>query len=920
MSSAARSLQTWMVWTTSTVLAVTGVECTRHKHAELPDASDAALVDHAAMPERKDLCARSVSVIEPLAGTKPFERADGLCDNGSGAPQACMMVDHYDFPPTPADTCFVAKSNIDNASAKARVSTARSGPSAAVAWDGKHPPKYAARVEAHLAITDAERALLAQNGFVVLSRKPVHSYVAAYHDIFQEQLPLYVTADSILHAIFRSEDALLEGLERSDLRIRAVELVTRLRTALRSMPRSEAAEDVDVYLTVAAQIIESDSDKGPTSTFGGANALASDIIAKMNAADSVQNITIYGRTRTIDFSKYAPTSHYTDSHDADATLSLAQYFKLLTWLSRHEWNLVTRGCQSSTPVEAECSTQETPREARAALALAELVDRANVRPILARFESVYATFGGVRDDVPVAALSALVRATKRTPEGLAKAIGEGYKRFAVTHPMPTFDGDHEGRLPAIATLIGARIPPDLDPVGSVMRSAYPAPLSADVFAALLGHDPSLRQVPASPAHLVARELAPPLKANARKGRSLYDAWMSAVLALGDSTSGSVPSFWKTPAHANLRMNSALVGYGQIRHNFVLMSASAYDAYGCDIPDAYVEPHLPVYEALLKYAERGKSMAGRDAATVAYFERTIKVLQTLIAITKHELEGRALTTDEIRYLAMVTEYTPQGGYGGDSVGPPKRTGWYYGLFTDQGNLAEKGSDFVGEVATNALFRYVFMLGAEAARLGLFVVDKGGEPRLMVGPVATGYEARAPLSEPRWTDETAWNSVHSSDWASTYTAPLPVEPSVDGSVVSCDDGTKRVFLRATANIDASTVVLTDHHGDPATPQTPIALSPNGTLIAFRERTRLPPPPEEGTSVLGVAVAPPGPKLFRGLRLHVAEHREGTSTIPAFDVILGPSVYHTNTGGEPPHLAPAQAYRGFGNFALGSLREKP
>ena len=75
--------------------------------------------------------------------------------------------------------------------------------------------------------------MLERNGFVVLDRKAVHTYVAAYHDVFQEQLPLYVTADSILHAVFKSEDALLEGIERAELKGAVESLVTRLRAALR---------------------------------------------------------------------------------------------------------------------------------------------------------------------------------------------------------------------------------------------------------------------------------------------------------------------------------------------------------------------------------------------------------------------------------------------------------------------------------------------------------------------------------------------------------------------------------------------------------------------------------------------------------------------------------------------------------------
>jgi len=889
-------------------------------------------------------------VHESKRGAKPFERPEGLCKAyDSGKPEPCGMTDRYDFPPTPADTCFVAQSNLDDAARRTLQSTPisrpRTDPTSSLApvpvpapptspSDRTRAPRFGARVDARLHLTEPERALLAKNGFVVLERKQVHSYVAAYHDIFQEQLPLYVTADSILHAVFRSEDALLEGIERTELKKRAVELVAGLRAALRSAPVSQAAEDVDVYLSVAELLLEREA---PLNRFPKTEDIARTLARKMNDAAGIETVTMYGRARDVDFSKFAPVGHYAgyrpdDTPVGKATISSAAYFRVLTWLSRHEWNLVTRGCQSSTPVTAACAAAETPREARAAMLVAELVDRANVRPHLDRFEQVYATFGGVRDDVPIASFKKLALPPSQAPnapDALKSAIGERYPRYAVTHPMPVFPGDHEGKLPAIATLIGARVAPDLDPVGAVMRAVYPSPLTADVFGALLGHDAAGRGAKRAQGHDAALALAPKLRASSAAGLSLYDAWMSGVLALATPPEGTVPTFWKTPAHAALRLNSALVGYGQVRHNFVLMSGSAYDSYGCDIPDAYVEPHLAVYEALLKYAARGRAMAGRDAETRDYFTRTEAVLRALIAIVKHELEGRPLTADETRYLGMVTEYTPDGGYGGDSYGPPKRMGWYYDLFTDRTNLAENGSDFVGEVATNAHARYVYMLGAEAARLGVFVVDMGGAPRMMVGPVAAGYEARDGLDAPRWTDAAAWKKSHSSAWAAAYTASAPPEPSLDGSVEHCEDGTLRVFLRSRVPVEAE-LTLEDHHGDPATEGARLSLGPEGAVFAVRERETKgarDASPDTPTSMLGSPMDEGGhvPSPFAGLHLRVAAHHEGARAIPTYDLTLGPSVYHEGTGvardvsedDREPHLAEARRYRNLGAFSLGESR---
>jgi hypothetical protein len=926
----------------------------------VPEASVVTIESLGQMPTKEQICARAVTVVEPRPGTKPFERPEGLCKNEKGKAGECTWGERYDFPPTANDRCFVAQSNIDDASRKVRATprplpmqVGTSGtssmppepmpaPARAHPWDGKAPLQYAPKVEAHLAMTESEKAMLGKNGFAVLARKPVHSYVAAYHDIFQEQLPLYVTTDSILHAIFRSEDALLEGIERIELHRSIATLVSRLRDALSRSPRDQAAEDVDLYLTVAAKLADTANPKVKVSTFGSVDRAADVLVRKIDAGDgSIETVEMYGRPRAIDFSKYVPVGHYAgfrpdelaQMDKPNAPLTQSQYFQVMTWLSRHEWNLVSRGCQSSTPVDDKCSSAPTPREVAAALRLAELVDRAGVRPILDRIESVYRTFGGVRDDVPITALRGLVPQTTsadpKAAETLATAIGDRFPRFAVTHPMPVFPGDHEGKLPAIATLIGARVAPDLDPVGQVMRAVYPQKLDANVFGTLLGHDPAARNAASSTGMQTALTLAPTLRGASAKGTSLYDTWMSAILALGTPPEGTLPGFFRTAAHANLRMNSALVGYGQIRHNFVLMSGSSYDSYGCEIPDAYVEPQLASYEALLAYAERGRALGASDRATREYFGNTANVLRALIAIVKHELEGRRLTAEEVRYLGMITEYTPDGGYGGDSHGPPKRTGWYYDLFTDRAKLAEMGSDFVGEVATNAHSNDVFMVGAEPARLGVFAVDTGGLPRLMVGPVATGYEAHETLGKPRWTDELAAEKTHTAEWAKSYTAPAPPEPSVEGSVHRCEDGTLRVFVRSTQSIEGSDVTLTDHHGDAVTARIPLTIGPDGAVIAVREGAPLPKAPSEPGPGLNPEMfgseLDRRPSPFAGAFVHVGAHREGTREVPAYGFTLGPSVYHASTGidfstADDKRLPERSRYRKLEDFRLGAFADRP
>jgi hypothetical protein len=86
----------------------------------------------------------------------------------------------------------------------------------------------------------------------------------------------------------------------------------------------------------------------------------------------------------------------------------------------------------------------------------------------------------------------------------------------------------------------------------------------------------------------------------------------AIRGLANPTEGQHPSFMDGDAYADLRLDSALTAYGQLRHNHVRISAQMYDEGGCDIPDGYVEPAIESYRALAAYAVKGRqTLSARD---------------------------------------------------------------------------------------------------------------------------------------------------------------------------------------------------------------------------------------------------------------------------------------------------------------------
>jgi len=791
-------------------------------------------------PKPVDICKLAPGAAgETVAALHPFTPVDPQCE---GEDHFCDQVEH---PPDRRDACFVANSNIRRAERDALSSKSRPALQSSP-WDGRSKPAMLDRVDAHLHLTDDEQALLAKQGFVVLDRLPYDSYATAYHDVFQQQLPVFVSIDSVLHSVFQANGSILQDIETNRLQPKLGHMLDRLRATLaKSQGNYDATtrHDLDVYLAVPRRLVPDVKADGTViqpaeklTVFGDPadEALAESLVEKAASGQELEAVELFGRSRMIDFSQYTARGHYTGGRYG---VTLVQYFEAMMWLSRLELNLVSRSCRSSQPGESP-DPSETPREARDAIALADLVERSGELGDLRAFEDVYSVFAGGRQDVSVVDMLALAKGAGLTakdpaaPEKLRAAIGERFQRTARTHFMP------EGSpvLPAIMTLFGPRIVPDVAPLTRLVHDSVPERrvLGAADVAFVLGHD----RAKASLAKDLATfpSLGPALdgaRAELRKGaagkKDLYGLWLTAVMRLAEPAQGAEPSFMKTDAYADYRINSALVGFGQIRHNYVLLAGQGYDAYGCEIPDGYVEPALGTYDALLAYVRAARAVT---TTNTDYFRRVEQVITMLRSIVVTELSGAPLAEAQKRWLGMVAEYIPVGGWGGDSGQPPKWTGWYFDLFPDRHIGAEMSADFIADYFTLTNAGQVRYLGAETPRLGVFIVDVNGEARAMVGPAAKGYELATPIG-PRLDDEKAREAKDKSAGWQGYMAPALAPDKTPKLAV--DDAAcgpfRRVVVTSPVSVGDVTVTLLDHHGDPVSTPVTRPVGPAGAVFDVR-----------------------------------------------------------------------------------------
>jgi hypothetical protein len=748
--------------------------------------------------------------------------------------------------------CDVADDNIqkleDTVLAEADVAAGTPPPSR-TPWNKKTPAQYFDRIDARFLLSAAERATLANNGFVVPDRLTEPSYGWAFHDIFQSQLPVMITADALMDAIFAGNDKLLVRLEQQVLAPALTKLLDQMACALPAASRewtADTARDVDLYLDVA-RLLESTAGDGTRSALG-TDAEARAIYAKLDQAEGLlgapgsEPFVLFGRPRVVDASMYRPRGHY-----ANGVYGLQAYFRSAMWLSRLEFNLVSRSCKSSHPDEVPDSS-ETPREDLDALALAELVEKSGGAPLLATIDRAWGVLAGRREDVSMADLSKLrakagIASLKdaQAPAKLRAAIGDGWKRTARTHFMP----QNTTELPAIAGMIGARIEPDSSATKLLVHDTIDGRfmLHAADMAYVLGIDRAKTYLAKDiadfkglgPMLVQARAVA----TKAPRGDDLYGGWLDAIRGLAEPPAATAPSYMGTDAWRDMRMATTVTAFGELRHNYVLMAAGTYDAFGCEIPDGWVEPTPATLDALLVYADRGAKAVAvvdpKDTARVGkYFAGVTRVLRVLRKIVAREVSGLALTDAEKRFLGMVSEYRPTDPQCMDSCPPPTYTGWWYDLFIER--IADGTADpsFIADYYTSTNAGKVAYIGARPPRLGVFVVDANGPPRAMVGPVAHGYEHVGSLDE-RLTDEEASALKPAelfSPWEASYVVAQAAGPKISvvwapSASAKSEEGMPglRVHKRgepidldvhADKAIGPVTVELLDHHRTPVAAQ--------------------------------------------------------------------------------------------------------
>ncbi|MEQ9502395.1 MAG: DUF3160 domain-containing protein [Deltaproteobacteria bacterium] len=611
-----------------------------------------------------------------------------------------------------------------------------------------------------LALDSNEESRLTQDGFVITDRRSFPSFLYGYQTIYMEDLPVYVSADSILHALHSSYDEILKTIEVLSLIGELDAMLGAMRANLQAGSANalgaQAVEDVDFYLAVAASLLN-DQVVGPVASADP--ALVQQFFDGAKSANGWEQRAMFGVPRDFDFSQFKPRGHYTDSPD------LERYFRAMMWLGRIDLRMIE--------TQPDHSQRFHRRQVEGAFALLATMDQTAI-DAWGRIDGTVEAFVGESDNMRVPELKKLLEdlrvqdlsdlSTVADDDIVAAITAGGYGQQRISsHIM--INGLGEGTMPLSSTfmLLGQRYVVDSHVFSNVVydrvqggnvRRMMPNPLDA-AFAALgndqagLYLDAELQQFSYAP-DLHAMRFLTDAHGDAFWNGNLYNRWLTALRALSpnaetqDPGANGLPQIVATEAWGRRILNTQLASWAELRHDTILYAKQSYTGgASCEYPDAYVDPYPELYAALVAFAQHGRQIVmnldttASLASIVTYFDELEDVASTLQEMAEHQRTGTALKEE---HLAFINDAVVVDAGCGD---PVNAHGWFARLYFDRAagarfdpTIADVHTQPTDEVG-NPVGR-VLHVGTGGPRLMVTTIETCTGQRAYVGLTSSYYE--------------------------------------------------------------------------------------------------------------------------------------------------------------------------------------
>lgn len=671
---------------------------------------------------------------------------------------------------------------------------------------------YFDSIAAKLGLTTYEKSLIQKYGFMVSERLSKESFGRAFLEIYNSDLPVYVSSDAILHAFHISYDRILMDVELGILIDRVNNILDQLFGALpqlHSLYSSNPAmqqmlKDVDIYVTVPRKLF----DESASAYYSENNTIVDDIISEIMSEEGYKLYTLFSENcRVMDWSQFKPRGHY----DSNEFPVLRKYFKVIMWLGRTEVYLLA---PRSFP--QDCNPQsfnDIRRQTIDAFLIDELFDLAGVQPLYDEVDDILQFFVGKSDNVTLPDIQFLKDAV-----GISNASNlldslkliefqdtlknQSFAYQLILSQILTSDPfSPDSIIPASSFLLfGQRFVIDSYVTGSVVYDKIKYyddkicrlfPSTLDVLFSL-GNDaaaqllvPELNQYHYSTNIASLRYLIDSYDSDFWNS-TLYNAWLGNIRSLNPPKDrGNLPTFMQTAAFWQQKMNTQLSSWAQLRHDNLLYAKQSYTGGAtCSYPYGYVEPFPELYSNLKTIAELGYNKfqsinfpeAWYNELILDYFSFLKNVSDTLALISEKELKGVKLSSNETNFIKRIVYNNPEGSC------VPLYNGWYTKLFykdvlKDFDGLINE-NNIVADIHTvptdcnGAPIGWVQHVGTGPVNLGVWVTEMtNGLLTAFAGPVLSYYEYKSTnferLTDAEW-DETYLSLSMRPNWVNIYLA--------------------------------------------------------------------------------------------------------------------------------------------------------
>ena len=581
--------------------------------------------------------------------------------------------------------------------------------------------------------------LLKKNGFVAVSWSELDQFDEAYNLIDQLGIPVFVSADSMLHTYHVFFDEILRSIEEkhfaqnmTDAVKELVEESIRLYNAIpvEHETLKDASERNVCFFCVAAKLLDPDFEAPHF-----ADELVSGELDLIEAHEGIHPSPLFGYEE--DYSQYVPRGHYTRSE------LLKRYFKAMMWLGRMRFGVKSK-IQTVQAVLVTFTLNRVP-EAKA---------------IWERVYAATAFFVGFPDDLTVYDYEKAVEEVYG--EGFTLTDLEDETRLAelqgklmemnqakiVSSPVYPWQKEELVGL----RFMGQRFIPDSYMFQELVFDKVQdrlMPKGLDVMAVLGSQraekhlDSDVTKYPGYEGQLARLQEEFSGLTPANWTQNLYWSWLYSIESTLHETPEGYPTFMTTTAWLNEKLNTALGSWTELRHDTILYAKQSYTvltAVPQPPPPGYVEPLPQLYSRLIGLCNMTiDGLKALDLFNDVYEQKLVQfrsLLATLIDASIKELNGEALSEDQVQFIKTIGHQLSD----------------ILDAFTEE----TQRSTLVADVHTDPNTSTVLEEGCGYIDI-MTVIYKGPDGRLIAtaGPAFSYYEFTKPLSQ-RLTDE-AWIEI-------------------------------------------------------------------------------------------------------------------------------------------------------------------